>query len=383
MSRRTIFIPYHPKSVLNKGPRADHWFWSRYSAYPYLGCQHGCAFCYCREKKFSPYDDPQDFAYVIKVKENAPQLLRRGLQRAALDVVFTGDYQPAERKFGLSRQLLEVCLELGFPVLVLERSPLVLRDLDLLQEIQRRARAVVMFSIIYTPETPAAGRVRSFERLAPGVERRFAAMERLAAAGITTGVSAMPLLPGLCDTAENLDLLAHWTANHGGAFILASGLTLADRQREHFFQYLQAQAPELVERYARWYPPGSYGAAGGYRWLETARQVRQACLRHGILDRMPRPVVPGEKRALNKRAAERLADEAYRLDLEGKPAQAWRFRKAAWAMDDLPQELGLLYRTLGARGIAGIPGVGEELAGEVVAWLQSPARAEQFGANPP
>ncbi len=125
MTRRTVFIPYRPKTILNKHKRADHWFWTRYSAYPFIGCQHGCEFCYCRERKYAPYDDPADFAYVIKVKENAPELLRRALARAAVDPVFTGDYQPAERKFGMSRRMLEVCLEAGFPVFVLERSPLV------------------------------------------------------------------------------------------------------------------------------------------------------------------------------------------------------------------------------------------------------------------
>jgi DNA repair photolyase len=93
MSRRAVFVPYRPKTVLNKSKRADHWFWTRYSAYPYIGCQHGCEFCYCRERKYCPYDDYRDFPYVIKVKENAPDLLRKGLSRAPVDVVFTGDYQ--------------------------------------------------------------------------------------------------------------------------------------------------------------------------------------------------------------------------------------------------------------------------------------------------
>jgi len=72
VSRRVSFVSCRPKTILNKHKRADHWFWTRYSAYPYIGCQHGCEFCYCREQKYSPYDDPHDFAYVIKVKENAP-----------------------------------------------------------------------------------------------------------------------------------------------------------------------------------------------------------------------------------------------------------------------------------------------------------------------
>ncbi len=361
--------------MLNKSARADHWFWSRYSAYPYLGCQHGCAFCYCREKKYSPYADPEDFAYVIQVKENAPELLRRGLAKAPLDVVFTGDYQAAERKFGLSRRMLEVCLELGFPVLVLERSPGVLRDLDLLQELQRKARAVVAFSAIYTPETPQAESIRRFERLAPPVERRFAAMEKLAAAGIPTGVCAMPLLPGLCDTPANLDRLARWTADHGGSFVLGvSSLTLADQQRAHFFSFLQAERPDLVPPYAALYPEGrSYGPQGGPQgvsWPCLARGLREACQRYGIRDRMPRPIIPGEKREVNKRVVERLADEIYTLEIEqANPGRVWALRRAAWAIDDLEQDLRLVRRVLGRKGIESIPNVGPQLADQVIAWM--------------
>ena len=99
MPSRTEFTLYKPKTILNKHKRADHWFWSRYTAYPYKGCQHGCEFCYCREQKFSPFDDPDDFAYTIHVKENAPELLRKAIARAKTDLIFTGDYQPAEKKF--------------------------------------------------------------------------------------------------------------------------------------------------------------------------------------------------------------------------------------------------------------------------------------------
>lgn len=368
MPRRAVFVPYRPKTVLNKSARADHWFWSRYSAYPYLGCQHGCAFCYCREKKYSPYDDPEDFAYVIRVKENAPELLRRGLQRAPVDVVFTGDYQAAERKFGLSRRMLEVCLELGFPVLVLERSPGVLHDLDLLQALQRKAQAVVVFSVIYTPETPQAEAIRRFERLAPPVERRFAAMEKLAAAGIPTGICAMPLLPGLCDTPTNLDLLARWTANHGGAFILgASSLTLADQQRAHFFRFLQAERPDLLPPYEKLYPEGqSYGPLN-HPWPQVARRLREACQHSGIRDRMPRPIIPGEKREVNKRVVERLAEEIYTLEIEERdPSLAWKLRRAAWAIDDLEQDLRLVARLMGRHGVESIPAVGPELAGKII-----------------
>jgi hypothetical protein len=145
------------------------------------------------------------------VKENAPERLCRGLGRAALDLVATGDCQAAEKKFGFSRRMLEVCLELGFPVSVLERSPLVLRDLDLLEEIDQRARAVMMWSIIYTPDSAHRATLRQLKRLAPPPGKRFAAMERFARAGILTGTCMMPVLPHLCDTDENLKAVVRWT----------------------------------------------------------------------------------------------------------------------------------------------------------------------------
>jgi DNA repair photolyase len=172
MARRVEFVSYRPKTILNKHKRPDHWFWTRYTAYPYKGCQHRCFFCYCRERRYCPFEDADlavrdDFGYVIQVKENAPDLLRRAVSRTPVDVVGTGDYQPAERKYKLSRRMLEVCLETGFPVSVLERSPLVLQDLDLLQDIDETAVTVVAFSIISTPDSPGYDRVKETECLAP------------------------------------------------------------------------------------------------------------------------------------------------------------------------------------------------------------------------
>jgi DNA repair photolyase len=362
MSRRTVFIPYQPKTILNKSRRADHWFWTRYSAYPYIGCQHGCEFCYCRERKYSPYDDPNDFAYVIKVKENAATLLRRALSRVPIDMVFTGDYQPAERKFGISRQMLEVCYELGFPVFVLERSPLVLRDLDLLRAIHARSRAVVAFSIISTPDSPNCAQVRQIEHLAPPPERRFAAMEKLAAAGIPTGICFMPILPGLCDDEANLEAVVRWTAEHGGSFVLASSLTLSDQQRDYYFNTLGERLPSLLDTYRALYPQGSYAPAG-YSWRSVALHIRDYCERYGIRDRMPRPIIPGEKRALSKRVVEALADQLHTMELHDEPARrVWAFRKAAWAIEDLEQDIGLIYQTMGLKGLQSIPDIGPGLA---------------------
>ena len=366
MSRRTKFLLYRPKTILNKHKRADHWFWTRYSAYPYLGCQHGCEFCYCREQKYSPYDDADDFAYLIKVKENAPSLLRKALIRAETDLIFIGDYQPAERKFKISRKMLRVCLEQGFPVFILERSPLVLRDLDLLQEIEARARAAVSFSIISTPNSPNYERIRQMEGLAPPPEKRFAAMEKIASAGILTGTCMMPLLPELCDDDTNLESIVRWTADHGGSFVLASGLTLSDQQRTYFFRVLGERFPDLLPAYETYYPAGkSYGVAGN-SWRKTALRIRELCTKYGISDRMPRPIILGDKRAKNKRIVEILADKIYDMELKLAPKdRIWAYRKAAWAIEDMEQDIALFYRRMGLKGLQNIPNIGQLLGKEV------------------
>ncbi len=374
MSQRTRFICYQPKTILNKGKRADHWFWTRYGAYPYLGCQHGCAFCYSRERKYIPhkpqeaaatYDEGADeFSHLIKVKENAPQLLCSALGRVPVDLVFTADYQPAERKFQVSRHMLEVCLELGFPVFVLTRSPLVLRDLDLLTAINEHSRAVVAFSIIVTPGSDNYGAISRLEGLSPNAEKRFRAMEQVAKAGILTGTVAMPLLPGLCDHDKNLRALADWTAGHGGMFVLGGGLTLADQQKLFFMHILERNHPDLVPLYQRLYPAGSYAQARP--WGSVGLRLREHCQIAGISDRIPRPIIPGEKKALNKRIVEKLAYQLHTLELENaSPNQVWALRKASWAVEDLEQDIGLIYRSLGLKGLESMPDVSPQLAREI------------------
>jgi DNA repair photolyase len=229
-----------------------------------------------------------------------------------------------------------VCLDLGFPVSVLERSPLVLRDLDLIKEINQRAPSVVFFSMISAPDSPTYERVRQMENLAPRMEKRYAAMEQIAKAGILTGISMMPILPGLCDSDENLKATVRWTANHGGQFVLAGGLTLADQQREFFFGVLRHRFPDLLPLYEQLYPSGSYGPVHSGDPHAIGRRIRELCRRYGISDRMPRPIIPGDKRALYKRIVEAPANLCYRMELDNAPGQrVWAYRKAAWAIEDL------------------------------------------------
>jgi DNA repair photolyase len=362
---------YRPKRILNKHKRPDHWFWTCYTAHPYMGCQHGCEYCYWRESKYCPYPDPEDFSRLIKVKINAPQLLRKELSKVPVGVVGLGDYQPAEWQHRLSRQMLQVCLDLGFPVFVLEKSHNVLQDLELIEAINDKARAVISFSIIATPESPNYKYLKGFEPAVPMPPRRFRAMEQFARAGILTGTCLMPILPGIYDDDANLEAVVRWTRDHGGSFVLAGGLTLSDKQKAYFLKQLARTCPEKMPVYEQLYPQGSYGPPRSY-WNRLGQKVAELCQKYGISDRMPRPIIPGEKRAANKRIAEHLAIKTYRLELAAAPGyRIWAYRKAAWALDDLQQDVRVIYERMGAKGLESIPNVGKKLAGEIEQQIRS------------
>jgi hypothetical protein len=153
-----------------------------------------------------------------------------------------------------------------------------------------------------------------------------------------------------------------WTAEHGGQFVLAGGLTMADQQRDFFLGVLDERFPDLADHYRGLYPEGSYGPASS-NWKQIALRLKELCEQYGISDRMPRPIIPGDKRTLNKRIVEALANKLYYMELNGESSRrVWAYRKAAWAIEDTPQDLGLIYRAMGRKGLESIENVGPQLA---------------------
>ena len=171
----------------------------------------------------------------------------------------------------------------------------------------------------------------------------------------------MPILPGLCDDDVNLEAVVRWTADHGGKFVLLGGLTLSDQQKAYFFGVLRERFPDLLALYQKLYPEKSYGPAD-WSQQKIALRVRELCVKYGIRDRVPRPIIPSDKRALNKRIVEVLAERLYHMELENAPGyRLWAYRKAAWAVEDLEQDIGLVYRTMGLRGLQNIENVGVKM----------------------
>jgi DNA repair photolyase len=117
------YVLYRSKRILNVHKHVDGgWFWTKYSAHAYVGCQEGCVYCYWRDEKYNMLArDPaarhlsDPFSQYIKVKTNAAELLRKELSRVHKDVISVSDYPPAEARYGLSREMLKICAELGFP----------------------------------------------------------------------------------------------------------------------------------------------------------------------------------------------------------------------------------------------------------------------------
>jgi DNA repair photolyase len=339
-----------------------------------VGCRSGCEFCYQRGGRYLGKRDPDTFDTLIRVKTNAVELLRKELSGLACDVIACGDWQqPAEDRYRLSRGMLEVVLDLGFPLFVVERSPLLARDLDLLVAINRRAWVGVVFSI----STLDPVLKRAFEPRSPGVKRRLQAMAQLAGAGIPVGTALMPILPVVGDDEAHLEDVIRATGDHGGSFVLGGGLTMDGIQAGRTLEAARRLDPLLVDRWRElynWEPGGrpGYTPPRAYN-TRLGLLVRELCARHGLADRMARYIAPGPL-ATNKRIAERLFLRTYDLELEqADNHRIWAYRKAAWTVDEWPESIADLYRARGEAGLRDLPNVGTRLAAQIAAWLRDEA----------
>lgn len=190
------------KSILSRNTSADLPF--EWSLNPYRGCFHACAYCYARPThEYLDWGAGTDFERRIVVKTNAPDLLRTHLRKRSWQrswIAFSGVtdcYQPLEASYGLTRRCLEICADFDNPVSIVTKGPLIERDLDVLTRVAERGGLEVSVSIPFASSDDA----RHIEPFVAEPARRFETVRRLAAAGISTGISIAPLIPGLNDHA--------------------------------------------------------------------------------------------------------------------------------------------------------------------------------------
>jgi DNA repair photolyase len=197
----TEYIPDKTRSVVSQNDSPDVGF--RYSVNPYRGCSHGCAYCYARPThEYLGLNAGLDFETKILVKHEAPELLRDFLSRdewqpesIALSGV-TDPYQPAERQFRITRGCIEVALEARQPISIITKNALVVRDLDLFQEMAKRNLVHVNVSIT----TLSSDLARTMEPRTSVPEARLRAVSELAQAGVPVRVLVAPIIPGLNDS---------------------------------------------------------------------------------------------------------------------------------------------------------------------------------------
>ena len=257
-----------------------------WSLNPYTGCEHRCAFCYVRAFELRA-DRPSDDRYgrSIRVKTNVAAVLRSELSRKSWrkeTVVIgaaTDPYQPAEGRFKLTRQCLEALRDFSNPAALITRGPMIVRDLDVLTELARRAELHITFSIPTVDDD-------IWRRTEPGTahpKQRLRAIEQLVAAGIDVGVGMAPIIPGLSDRPDRLEAVVKAARAAGATGLWAGMLHLKEGTREHFMAVLGKHWPELVPRYEQAYRARAYlPAALADPTMQTVARLRAA---HGVSDR--------------------------------------------------------------------------------------------------
>ncbi|MGA6826105.1 PA0069 family radical SAM protein [Nitrospira sp. NS4] len=231
------------REILSRNDSPDLPF--RWSVNPYRGCFHGCAYCYARPShEYWGFGAGTDFDTKIIVKEEAPQLLRRAFGKPSWQgelIVFSGNtdcYQPLEASYGLTRACLEVCAEYRNPVGVITKGALVRRDLDVLTSLRREAWVQVYVSIPFADDDTA----RLVEPQAPSPAKRFETMQALADAGIPTGISIAPIIPGLND--EDIPALLERAREAGAKTAVYSLLRLSGSVEPVFLERMKAAFPD-------------------------------------------------------------------------------------------------------------------------------------------
>ena len=296
--RGTRFVSLTPKSILNSPQQTGVDFWS---LNPYVGCEFGCSYCYARyahryvverardagkltDGEFQDFRGPhgwEAFERRIFVKEQLLGALEADLRRyyrsispsvrQSVPIVIgtaTDPYQPAERRFRLTRHVLERLARCeGLNVGVITKSPLVARDRDVLRRLQEANDLEVYVSLISVD----AGLIRKIEARSPVPRARLRALRRLTDAGVRAGLIVAPVLPGITDDVPHLEALFQAAREAGAQFVHAGALRLYPAVRDRFLPLVREQFPELDRRYRRAYA----------RSLSAPREYATA-LRHRI-----------------------------------------------------------------------------------------------------
>ena len=248
----------------------------------YRGCSHGCIYCDSRSKCYQFTHAFED----IEVKQNAPELLEQALktkrQKAMIGTGSMSDpYMHCEEQLGLTRKCLEIICRYGFGAAVQTKSDRILRDIGLLEEINRKAKCVVQITLTTWDDELC----RIIEPNVCNTKRRIEVLEAMKERGIPTVVWLTPILPFINDTPENITAILEACARAGvkGIICFDMGLTLREGDREYYYAALDRHFPGLKERYISTYG-GAYEVPSP-RSAQLMDLFRTFCREHGMMYR--------------------------------------------------------------------------------------------------
>jgi len=286
---RTVYREEACRSALNR-VKGMPFAWS---LNPYTGCVHRCTFCYVRAFELRADRPPDDrYGRSIRVKVNVADVLARELARPSwrAELVAIGaatdPYQPAEGRYRLTRACIEALGRAKSPFSIITRGPLIVRDVDVLQEAAKRTDVSVMFSV--PTLDPVVWRTTEPGTAPP--RQRLRALSMLVDAGIKASVGMAPILPGLSDRPEQLVEVVKAVRAAGATSVWANLLYLKPGTKEHFLEALARDWPEELERYEQLYARRAY--LPREEVAPVRDRVRSLSREHGVRDRRKRPLAP-------------------------------------------------------------------------------------------
>ncbi|MCD4652021.1 MAG: radical SAM protein [Candidatus Cloacimonetes bacterium] len=282
------------KTVLRKHKHVDPYYMERYSCSPYAACEHGCRYCDGRAER---YFVEGDFERDIVIRQNLPEILRKDLarQREYGFILFgsgiSDPYQPIEAEEQLMAQAAKIISGTRFGAVIITKSALVLRDIDLWEEVHRQTGVVLMMSITY----PDDNLRKVFEPGASPIENRLKTLDEFKKRGIYTGLSAMPFIPFLGDSESHIDATFKHFSDVNVDFVLTGSLTLRPgRQKQFFLDTIEQHFPEHLSQFKRIYnnnlpsgaPIDSYGK-------DFYRRISSLLVKHKLINQIPHYIYQG------------------------------------------------------------------------------------------
>jgi len=314
------------KSTLNKLKFPDSWFWARYTLNTYSGCAHACIYCDARSQRYYL----EDFENEVVIKTKFDKKLDARLTRARTllpDIIAPGGvndaYQPIEEKVENMRKTLQVIVKHRYPAIIMSKSKLITRDIDLFKQIAKDTWCTAGCSI-----TTADEELASFlEPYASSPAERFEAMRVIKenAPEVQVGTFLIPIIPFLEDNLENLEAIVKQTKDIGGDFVLFSpGLSMRDSQATYFIKKLkESKYNHIVEPLLNLYQ-GQMHPSGEY--VKKVNKIMLSLSKKYDIPLRLKRWIPKDYRRWNYKISELLLNKNYYDTLEGKP-----YKTMMWA----------------------------------------------------